>query len=59
MVASAQTSCTHTLCCCHCCHITTTNTITTIRSGEGIIALNQSANRDEDVFDSPDRFDIR
>lgn len=29
------------------------------RSGEGIIALNQSANRDEDVFDNPDRFDIR
>jgi len=30
-----------------------------LRSGEGIIALNQSANRDEDVFDNPDRFDIR
>jgi cytochrome P450 len=29
------------------------------RSGQGIIALNQSANRDEDVFDDPDRFDIR
>jgi cytochrome P450 len=27
-------------------------------AGEGIIALNQSANRDEDVFPDPDRFDI-
>lgn len=29
------------------------------RQGDGIIALNQSANRDEDVFDEPDRFDVR
>jgi hypothetical protein len=29
------------------------------RSGQGIIALNQSANRDEDVFPDPDKFDIR
>lgn len=29
------------------------------RSGQGIIALNQSANRDEDVFEDPDRFDIK
>jgi nitric oxide reductase len=27
-------------------------------AGEGIIALNQSANRDEDVFPDPDRFDV-
>ncbi|GAB4814037.1 hypothetical protein N2152v2_001083 [Parachlorella kessleri] len=31
----------------------------TIQAGEGLIALNQSANRDEDVFPDPDRFDIR
>lgn len=31
----------------------------TVRSGEGIIALNQSANRDEEHFPNPDRFDIR
>lgn len=31
----------------------------TVKAGEGIIALNQSANRDEDVFPDPDRFDIR
>ena len=31
----------------------------TIRAGEGLIALNQSANRDEDAFADPDRFDIR
>ncbi|KXZ42279.1 hypothetical protein GPECTOR_169g183 [Gonium pectorale] len=30
-----------------------------VREGEGVIALNQSANRDEDVFRSPDTFDIR
>jgi hypothetical protein len=30
----------------------------TIRPGEGIIALNQSANRDEQVFPDPDKFDI-
>ncbi|GLI66089.1 hypothetical protein VaNZ11_009811 [Volvox africanus] len=29
-----------------------------IKAGEGIIALNQSANRDETVFPDPDRFDI-
>lgn len=29
-----------------------------IKPGEGLIALNQSANRDEDVFPEPDRFDI-
>ncbi|KAJ3516173.1 hypothetical protein NM208_g14877 [Fusarium decemcellulare] len=29
-----------------------------IRAGEGIIASNQSANRDEDVFPNPDKFDI-
>jgi nitric oxide reductase len=28
-------------------------------AGEGIIALNQSANRDEAVFPNPDSFDIR
>jgi cytochrome P450 len=27
-------------------------------TGEGIIALNQSANRDEDVFRDPDSFDV-
>ena len=31
----------------------------TIRKGEGVFALNPSANRDERVFDEPDRFDIR
>lgn len=30
-----------------------------IKAGQGIIASNQSANRDEDVFVDPDRFDIR
>ena len=30
----------------------------TIKAGEGIIASNQSANRDEDVFADPDRFDM-
>jgi nitric oxide reductase len=30
----------------------------TIRAGEGIIASNQSANRDEDVFPNADKFDI-
>ncbi|MFD3747345.1 cytochrome P450 [Nocardia sp. NPDC058633] len=30
----------------------------TIRAGEGIIALNGSANRDGNVFDDPDTFDI-
>ncbi|KAK4220454.1 putative cytochrome P450 B-class [Podospora fimiseda] len=29
-----------------------------IRAGEGIIASNQSANRDEDVFPDPDKFDM-
>lgn len=29
-----------------------------IKAGEGIIALNQSANRDEDIFENPDKFDI-
>jgi hypothetical protein len=29
------------------------------RSGEGVIALNESANRDEEVWEDPDRFDIR
>ncbi|PNW87944.1 hypothetical protein CHLRE_01g007950v5 [Chlamydomonas reinhardtii] len=29
-----------------------------VKKGEGIIALNQSANRDESVFPDPDRFDI-
>ncbi|KAF6261839.1 cytochrome P450, nitric oxide reductase [Scenedesmus sp. NREL 46B-D3] len=29
-----------------------------IKCGEGILALNQSANRDEDAFTDPDRFDI-
>lgn len=29
-----------------------------IRAGEGIIASNQSANRDEDIFENPDKFDI-
>ncbi|KAK4225719.1 putative cytochrome P450 B-class [Podospora fimiseda] len=29
-----------------------------IRAGEGIIASNQSANRDEDVFPDPDNFDM-
>ncbi|KAI3427183.1 hypothetical protein D9Q98_007120 [Chlorella vulgaris] len=31
----------------------------TVRAGEGIIALNQSANRDEAAFPEPDKFDIR
>ncbi|RKU45605.1 hypothetical protein DL546_008006 [Coniochaeta pulveracea] len=30
----------------------------TIKAGEGIIASNQSANRDEDVFENPDQFDL-
>ncbi|KAL4876111.1 cytochrome P450 55A2 [Aspergillus karnatakaensis] len=30
----------------------------TIKAGEGIIASNQSANRDEDVFPDPDTFDL-
>ncbi|KAL2012978.1 hypothetical protein VTN00DRAFT_503 [Thermoascus crustaceus] len=30
----------------------------TIKSGEGIIASNQSANRDEEVFPDPDTFDL-
>jgi nitric oxide reductase len=30
-----------------------------VRAGEGIIALNQSANRDEDAFPDPDTFNIR
>jgi len=29
-----------------------------IKAGEGIIASNQSANRDEDVFPNPDTFDM-
>ncbi|KAK4652840.1 hypothetical protein QC762_512910 [Podospora pseudocomata] len=29
-----------------------------IRAGEGIIASNQSANRDEDIFSDPERFDM-
>lgn len=29
-----------------------------IKAGEGIIASNQSANRDEDVFEDPDRFNM-
>jgi fungal nitric oxide reductase len=29
-----------------------------IRAGEGIIASNQSANRDEEVFPNPDVFDM-
>jgi len=29
-----------------------------IKAGEGIIASNQSGNRDEDVFPDPDKFDI-
>uniref|UniRef100_A0A8H7NQY3 Cytochrome P450 55A3 n=1 Tax=Bionectria ochroleuca TaxID=29856 RepID=A0A8H7NQY3_BIOOC len=31
----------------------------TIRAGEGIIAANASANRDESIFPHPDEFDIR
>ncbi|KAL4423466.1 hypothetical protein ABPG77_005418 [Micractinium sp. CCAP 211/92] len=31
----------------------------TVKRGEGVIALNQSANRDEEHFPDPDRFDIR
>eukprot|EP00775_Hariotina_reticulata_P010929 gene10929-11084_t len=30
----------------------------TIRAGQGVICLNQSANRDADVFPDPDKFDI-
>ncbi|CAI7592342.1 unnamed protein product [Penicillium manginii] len=30
----------------------------TIKAGEGIIASNQSANRDEDVFPDPDKFNL-
>lgn len=30
----------------------------TVMAGEGLVALNQSANRDEEVFPDPDRFDI-
>lgn len=30
----------------------------TIKAGEGIIASNQSANRDEDIFENPDKFDM-
>jgi nitric oxide reductase len=30
----------------------------TIKAREGIIASNQSANRDEDVFENPDQFDL-
>lgn len=29
-----------------------------IKAGEGIIASNQSANRDEDIFENPDKFDM-
>jgi nitric oxide reductase len=29
-----------------------------IKAGEGIIASNQSANRDEDVFSDPDTFNL-
>ena len=29
-----------------------------IKAGEGIVALNQSANRDEDVFPNPNSFDM-
>ncbi|RGP78396.1 cytochrome p450 55a3 [Fusarium longipes] len=29
-----------------------------IRAGEGIIAANQSASRDEDIFPDPDKFDL-
>lgn len=29
-----------------------------IRAGDGIIASNQSANRDDDIFPDPDRFDV-
>jgi len=29
-----------------------------LQPGEGLVALNQSANRDEDVFEQPDKFDI-
>jgi len=29
-----------------------------IKAGEGIIASNQSANRDEEVFPNPDAFDM-
>ncbi|KAK3902508.1 cytochrome P450 [Staphylotrichum tortipilum] len=31
---------------------------TLIKAGEGIIASNQSANRDEDIFENPDKFDM-
>jgi nitric oxide reductase len=30
----------------------------TIKAGQGIIASNQSANRDEDIFENPDKFDM-
>lgn len=30
----------------------------TIKAGEGIICSNQSANRDEDIFPNPDKFDM-
>lgn len=30
-----------------------------VKKGEGIIALNQSANRDESIFDNPDKFNIQ
>ena len=29
-----------------------------IKAGEGIIASNQSANRDEDIFENPDQFNM-
>jgi nitric oxide reductase len=32
--------------------------VQTIKAGEGIIASNQSANRDEDIFENPDKFDM-
>ena len=31
----------------------------TVKAGEGLIALNQSANRGEEAFPDPDAFDIR
>ena len=30
----------------------------TVRAGEGVIASNQSANRDADIFANPDEFDM-